>query len=622
MVQSLDKKWKEFLFSFSGFGPNFLMVLMGAYYTDALNPVAFEGNSTYQAIASGVCFITPALFPILFALGKVFDGIIDIPFAHITDTLSTKWGRRRPAIAVCFIPMVVGFVLSWIPVGGAQNPMLNTLWVSFWNIIFFAAYTMCLIAYYGSLSTVCTNEPQRLRVSGYKSFFDTISYCLVYALVPLLLDSLQVHVDKFVFVCTPLMLTMLIPLFMIKEGEKYGYPEDAGLAPEKISIVESLKLTFQNKIFLNWTFVNCCTFFGLQMFLSAMNGMIIGGMGFNGAEMAIVNTCAFAPVPVMLYLFNKLKAKRGVRFTYQSCLLLFALAIMSFFFASTYVCGEDNKILQYVIGCLGGICGSWAIGAFFMMPYLAPAQISSVEMQLTGKNHSAMYFAANAVTTSIVGAISGSLVYEYVKNLFISKAAPGVVWAQRAEDASHAFGLGGDLSQVYNLGNLIVPFIVCITCIAGFFIAFRMPRDYTPAILAREFKKMDPSLDISSLEEQDVPEEKGEILFVQIGLSILSGFIFGFVWLGFLLKSVKGLTGKGRVALRWLLCAVVPFAAVFVLLELRRELLAVANERGVKRNIPAWLLVASGLILPILPVNIIAQAVLQHNVNKLYEIEG
>jgi hypothetical protein len=35
MVQSLDKKWKEFLFSFSGFGPNFLMVLMGAYYTDA-----------------------------------------------------------------------------------------------------------------------------------------------------------------------------------------------------------------------------------------------------------------------------------------------------------------------------------------------------------------------------------------------------------------------------------------------------------------------------------------------------------------------------------------------------------------------------------------------------------
>ena len=621
MVRSLDKKWKEFLFSFAGFGPNFLMVLMGAYYTDALNPVAFEGNNTYQAIASGVCFITPAVFPILFALGKVFDGIIDIPFAHITDTLSTKWGRRRPTIAVCFLPMLISFVLSWIPVGGAANPMLNTIWVTVWNVVFFAAYTMCLISFYGSLSTVCTDEPQRLRVSGYKSFFDTISYCFVYALVPLLLDALKVNIDKFVFICTPLMFTMIIPLFMIKEGEKYGYPENEGITAEKVSIMESLKLTFKNKIFLNWTFVNCCTFFGLQMFLSAMNGMIIGGMGFNGAEMALVNTCAFAPVPVMLYLFNKLKAKRGVRFTYQSCLLMFAVAIMSFFFASTFVCGTDHKAIQYVVGCLGGICGSWAIGAFFMMPYLAPAQISSVEIKLTGRNHSAMYFAANAVTTSIVGAISGSLVYEYVKNLFISKVAPGIVWAQRAEDASVALGLGGDISEVYNLGNLMVPFIVFVTCIAGFFIAFRMPRDYTPSILAQEFKKMDPTLDISGIEEQEVAEEKGEIIFVQIGLSILSGFIFGFIWLSFLIKSIKQLTGKGMVLARWLLSALVPFASIFVLLKMHKELAAEAESRGVKLGVPAWLLVATAVIFPILPVNVVALALLQRGVNKLYAVE-
>ena len=619
MVQSLNKKWKEFLFAFSGFGPNFLMILMGAYYTDALNPVALEGNSEYQAIAGGICFIVPALFPILFALGKVFDGIVYVPFAHITDTLSTKWGRRRPMIAICFIPMVVGFVLSWIPIGGAESPLLNTIWVSVWNVVFFAAYTMCMISYYGSFSTVCTSEPQRLRVSGYKSFFDTITYCMVYALVPLLLDAFAVHVDEFVFICMPLMATMMIPLFMIKEGKKYGYPEDEGLQAQKLSIVESVKLTFKNKIFLNWTFVNCCTFFGLQMFLAGMNGMIIGGMGFNGAEMALVNTCAFAPVPVMLYLFNKLKAKRGVRFTYQSCLLMFAVAIMSFFFASTFMCGTDNKILQYIIGCVGAVCGSWAIGAFFMMPYLVPAQVSSMETELTGKNHSAMYFAANALTTSIVGAISGSLVYEYIKNLFVSKDLSSVVWAQSAEAAAQ--GLESDVSQVYNLGNLLVPFIVCITCVAGFFIAAKMPKDYTPEILAKEFKKMDPSLDISAYEHKEKVEEKGEILFVQIGLTVLSGFLFGFVWLAFLLRSIKQLTGKGCVAARWLLCSVIPFAAIFVLLKARTELISVADEKGIKVKIPAVVLVASALILPILPVNIIAQSVLQHAVNKLYESE-
>ena len=106
MINSLNKKWKEFVFACSGFGPGFLMVLMGAYYTDALNPVAFEGNETFQSIAGEACLISPLIFPILYAIGKAFDGVIDIPFAHITDTLKSKWGNRRPTIVICFnLPM-------------------------------------------------------------------------------------------------------------------------------------------------------------------------------------------------------------------------------------------------------------------------------------------------------------------------------------------------------------------------------------------------------------------------------------------------------------------------------------------------------------------------------------
>lgn len=621
MVESLNKKWKELLFAFSGFGPNFLMVLMGSYYSDALNPAAFGGNETFQTMAGGACLIVPALFPILYALGKAFDGIIDIPFAHITDTFFTKWGNRRPVIAISFFPMVISFVLSWIPLGGVESQLINTLWFTLWNVVFFASYTMCLIAFYGSLSTVCTSEAQRLRVSGYKSFFDTISYCLVYALVPLLLDGLRLHIDKFVFICTPIMLTMIIPLLLIKEGQKYGYPEKAGLVSEKISIKESIALTFKNKTFRVWLAVNSCTFFGLQMFLSGMNGMIIGGMGFSGAEMALVNTFAFGPVPIMLYLFNKLKAKKGVRFTYQTCLVAFAISIMSFVVASTYVCGYDNKMFQYIVGCVGAVMGSWGIGAFFMMPYLVPAQISSVEIKLTGKNHSAMYFAGNAVVSSIVGAISGSLVYEYVKNFFISKGASGIVWSQSADDAASKFGV--DRLQVYNLGNLIVPFVVFAACIIGCIIASKMPKDYSPALLAKEFKKADPTLDISALENEEEKVEKDETIFVQVALCVLSGFIFGFIWLAFILNSIKkDITHKGSCILRWLLGALIPFGGIFVTLKLRREIIVAAKERGVDVKIPAWALVLTSVIFPILPINVVSLAILQAAVNKIYRAEG
>lgn len=612
MIKSLDKKWKELLFSMSGFGPNFLMVLMGAFFTDAINPSALPLGSL-QAIGTS-CLILPALFPVLWMVAKIFDGVIDIPMANITDNLKTKWGRRRPTIAVCFIPMVVSYALCWLPVGG-ENQTINTIWIVFWAFVFFATYTMSLISFYGSLSNVCSDEKQRLRVSSFKAFFDTISYCVVYALVPLLLQLTNLHIDKFVFLCLPVMITMIIPLFIIKEGEKYGYPELQGENDEKIGIWESLKLTFGNKLFMRWIAVNCCAYFGLQMFLVAMNALILGGMSFNGTEMAIVNTCAFAPVPIMLWLFNKLKAKKGIRFTFQTCLLAFAVAILSFDFASLYVTG-GNKTIQFIIACLGGVIGSWAIGSFFMMPYMVPAQISSVEEKLTGKNHSAMYFAAQAVTTSIAGAISASLIYENIKMLFITKEASGVKWALNFEEAASQFGVNVD--KVFNLGTLLVPIVVSIMCIIGFVLAFKMPKDYTPVEVAKELKKQNPALDISNVTNDVVDgDSRTEIVFVQVALAILSGFIFSFIWIPTLLKTIKSMKTKVNVALYSLIAIFIPFASIYTTLKTHEELQQLASEKAIKLTGKKWLYIVLGIVFPILPINIIGLSIMQHDVNKL-----
>ncbi len=618
-VTSLDKKWKELLYGFSGFGPNLLMVFMGAFFTDAINPAGLPSGS-HQAIMSGTCFILPAVFPILYMLAKVFDGVIDIPFAHITDNLSTRWGKRRPAIAVCMVPMILSFAMCWLPIGGPGEDarLLNTIWIMAWAFVFFASYTMCLISYYGSLATVCKNDAQHMRVSAYKSFFDTISYCIVYALVPLLLDSFNMNVDKFALLSLPLMLTIAIPLFMLKEGEKYGYPEREGAAAERIGIVESIKLTFGNKIFRDWLLVNGCTFFGMQMFLVGMNTMISGGMGFNGLEMAMINTCAFAPVPIMLYLFNKLKAKKGVRFAYKTCLLAFAVAIMAFFFASEFVTG-GNRPVQYLISGGGGILASWAIGAFFMVPYLIPAQVASVEERLTGRKHSAMYFAGNAIVTTAVGAISGSLVYEIIKMLFLNKETGTIVWAENVGQA--ATMMGASEHAVFDLGILLVPFIVSFVCLIGFFLAFRLPKDYGPVYVAEALKKQEPSLDISSIkEEEEEAEDKAEPLFMEIGLSILSGFIFGFIWVAFLFRAVKNFVGK-RAFLPWIVSCFVPFAGIYFAINADKALAEQARKKGAVLPDRKLFHMLSGVIFPILPINLVSLCILQRHVNRSYFIE-
>ena len=361
--KTLDKGWKEILFAFSAFGPNLLMGIMGAYYSDAVNPAALGVNEAAVQSIAGVCLVTPLLYSILATIAKIFDGIIDVPLGHLTDNLRSKLGKRRAPIIYCFIPMVVAYAMLWVPIAGTQvnesTQLINTIWFVAMSFIFFGTYTMNLICFYGSIGQVSYDDAQRQRVSSYKAFFDTIYYVLVYALVPVFLTSFKgtnLSIENLVFILLPLMGTCLIPVFMIKEGDRneaklralgYDIPEHEN--EETVPILESIKKTMLNKPALRWNIVNSTVYFGLQMFLVSMNALIVGLMGLKTIHMTILNTFAFAPIPLMLYLFNKLKAKKGMRFTYKSCVLCFAVCIFSFLLASEYIWGPENYTIKVII---------------------------------------------------------------------------------------------------------------------------------------------------------------------------------------------------------------------------------------------------------------------------------
>ena len=368
--------------------------------------------------------------------------------------------------------MIISFICCWIPVGGAETPLLNTIWISVFIFIFFASYTMCLIAFYGSLSTVCTDEPQRLRVSSYKSFFDTIGYCIVYALLPIFIGK-GINIRTVCLVCSPLLLTMLIPLFMIKEGDKYGQGKDY-LPEAKTSFRDSLRITLSNRLFLRWAVPNACAYFGLNMFLAAQNALISGLMNLSAGYAAILNACAFGPVPIMLAIYYKMMATKGIRFSYRLALGSFAIAILNFCIASEYIM-PHNMTARVIIGCIGSVCGSFGIGAFFAMPFMMPAQIAAMEFKVTGKDHTAMYFAIQSLIASVMAAVSTGLVYEQLKNLVSDKVIDGVAVA----------------GETWKIGGSLVPVIVSAACIFGIIMAGKLPKQYTEEIVSEEMQAIE-----------------------------------------------------------------------------------------------------------------------------------
>ena len=470
-MQTLDKKWKEFLFAANSFGPNLLFVLIGAYLTDAMNPAGLTANIGSWSL-KGYCLVVPVMFGVTWAIAKLFDGLVDIPLAHLTDNIRTRWGRRRPMFLIAFIPLALSYFLVWTPMEMRENSVVNTLWIGLMLLFFYASFTLSQITFFGSSSSVCTDEAQRIRVGNYKSFFDTIGYCVVYALLPIFISK-GINIRTVALIFSPLLLTLLIPIFMIREGEKYGQGKDY-LKEARVPFKESLKLTLKNRLFIRWLIPNACAYFGLNMFLAAQNTLISGVMNLDASYGAIMNTCAFAPVPLMLFIYYKLIRKKGLRFSYRCCLGSFAIAILNFCVGSEYIF-PNNIVPRIIIGCVGGFIGSFGIGAFFATPYMVPSQIAAMEFKVSGKDHTAMYFAVQALSTAAVAAISTGFVYEQLKNIVAPKVIAGVAVA----------------GETWKVGVSIVPMLVCAMCIVGFIIAGKMPASYTEEIVSGELKRVE-----------------------------------------------------------------------------------------------------------------------------------
>ena len=643
--KTLDKGWKEIVFALSAFGPNLLMGIMGAYYSDAVNPAALGMNEAAVQSIAGVCLVTPLLYSILATIAKIFDGIIDVPLGHLTDNLRSKLGKRRAPIIYCFLPMVISYACLWIPIAGVPQigqsnfetiQLWNTIWFIVMSFIFFGTYTMNLICFYGSIGQVSYDDAQRLRVSSFKSFFDTIYYVLTYALVPVFLESFKGtgwSIENLVFCLLPLMATCLIPVFMIKEGERnekklralgYDIPEEA--VEEQVPFFKSIKKTMLNKPALRWNIVNSTVYFGLQMFLVSMNALIVGLMGLKTIHMTILNTAAFAPIPVMLYLFNKLKAKKGIRFTFKSCMLCFAVCIMSFLLASEYVMGPENYTIKVIIGAIGGVIGSWALGAFFMLPLLIPSSISSTEEKLTGVNQSAMYFAGQALFTCVIGAIATG-VYDLIKNLFVSRDFSTIVMVDAdlmervgSTVAREAAGLAMGLptGEVFCLGTMLVPIIVSICCIAGFFLANMLCKNYEPQEIAADLDMLDLYEEKKDLfPVVNKKEEKKESIPVNIAIWVLSGSIFGLIWKKIIINRANELSEDEKVP-TWLWLVSIPAFPVtgYILYRTAKMIKARCDKEGIACK--DYSIVCA--VLGALGLGVVGYALQQATLNKMKDL--
>jgi len=419
-MQKIKGKKKLFLYGMAGLGINMLNLIVGSYLCDALMTEGFQENIENWTYLNKT-LVVASIWSIMIAIAKVLDGIIDIPFAGWTDKLKSKWGKRRPAILLGMVPMLIAYVLFLVPLQNTEESVLNTLWFGLLLCVFYAFYTLTMVTYYATFSEIVDNEKDRVTLSNFKTVFDIVYFVLGYALIPAFIGSANIRVIALAFL--PLSMTMLIPLFMIKERSTLDkdveeYRKNGGEEEEQeeyVGILESFKYAVKNKSFMIWMGIYFALEFSTQMFLTGQNVLYSGYMGFEGFKITVIMACAFAPVPFTLILYNKIVKKYGIKMGYIFSLTAYLLAM-----AVTVLCSQKiipNENVRLAVAAVGGILSAFGTGCFFSVNYTIPSTIADNERKATGISHPAMYFAIQGLFGGVATAISTGLVWVNLKNI-------------------------------------------------------------------------------------------------------------------------------------------------------------------------------------------------------------
>lgn len=458
-MTKLTKKWQMVLYGCSGLGLNMINMIIGTHLCNGILASGFDSHIESWTYESKTLVVV-VLWMVLSAIAKIFDGVIDIPLSAFTDNLRTRWGRRRPAILIGYIPLIASYVLFLFPISHNEGSIANTIYFALLLGIFYASYTLTMIAYYATFAEIVDNEKDRNFISTVKSICDVVYFSMNFALVPLFV-GFGINIRYVALIFLPLALTMLIPLFMIKEkSTKDGIPTPSGeLLTERVGFFKSLKFAFKNKQFVYWLCIVAVMNIGLQLFLGGIS-VFFSNIG-DGLNMTFIMASSFVPVPFTLILYNKILRKKGLRFAFQYILLIFSIGMSLMMFC--YIIPAKWQML-FAIGC--ALIVSFAIGAFFSITYTVPSQLASEENLKGEVCASSMYFSIQGLFEAISASLATQVILVGIR---------------------YSFGGNADTETSGELMKFF-PLFVSGFCMIAFIMAFFLPK--TMAFMGKENKSI------------------------------------------------------------------------------------------------------------------------------------
>lgn len=344
----------------------------------------------YNPVYNDTLGLSPVWIAWVIFLSRIWDAFTDPMMGSISDNTRSRWGRRRPWIALGAVLCALTFIaLWWFPRG--QTDTFYFVWLLVFSLLFYLAFTIFSVPYIALGMELSPDYHERTRVMTVRTVIEQFGFFIVASLF--FLTSLGIYSDRaegmrynslwvglliFLFILLPAIFAREHPTFL-----KMGIAAEASskkAALPKVPLFVSVKETLSSWPFLNLGIITVVSYFGV-ITVSSLNYYVITYYLFDGSKgvdagklLTISGYCIPISAMVGLPLMNLLSQRVGKR---NALICAFSLTILGALLRwPLYI--PEHPYLSIIPTLLFGI---GTAGAYLFINAMIPEAVDADELK-------------------------------------------------------------------------------------------------------------------------------------------------------------------------------------------------------------------------------------------------
>ena len=348
-------------------------------------------------------FIT--IMALITALGKIVDAVTDPIVASLSDKCKHKAGRRMPFLRYAALPYALSVLLIFYA-PFSQGSVANAVWVGFFLISYYTAYTFFFIPRNALVPEIIPDAKVRVGYYGISTVFFMGSSSFMYA-ATLFVDMLKnaglspLWAWRTVFtVFAAIGITCLLLSAFAFEEKDYVQKN----TKPKESMLKSFSIVLKNKNFVIFSLGDLFSGISMAFFQTAMLYYITMLLNVPESQSFLVMLAAIAVAICLFPLIIKLSRKYNKKMP-----LIIASVVFTAVFGLIYF-GDKIAALapgnELFIGLAMGVIVSFPFAAINILPQSVVSDIIQCDSLVSGVNREGIFSAVKTFIEKIASAVA------------------------------------------------------------------------------------------------------------------------------------------------------------------------------------------------------------------------